>query len=666
MMIKNLLFSNPKAVSLQKYLAKRHAGDFTILTSDQAFLDFLQTDDLIQYDYCFILAELKWSQRAYIQHYGFDVAKKIRKNRFNGVIIFLSAFPQKIFSPLYARYALLRVPKYHHFYQLPDLPKDLPTPSRMSKELLDDIQSALLGIRPLVREIMHDLKNAVTIKESGSEETRLAQIQKAINLKFENLTGLLTGKKDRLKDIQTSLLDALNHAPKTKTNIQEIVEEHTLQILRLTPVEENEISEIPLPKTKWKVLFVDDDQNIREYLSEGLARNNIAYHSVSTSKEAMEALEEDSRRNVICVFICDLRLKDEKTEIWDDLQGYDLIREVYENKPNYLSFIALTSARSRLIRINKDYKINIQGFYKNDVLSSFGAMNVFAEKIREVGNNTFFQSRSQPSLTSWWQGGEKDRFSKPLALWYRDHILSLDYEFAEKKINAIASTFIENVKNGKDNEAIEFAITLKNEKEEGSLLQKFREHILLGRRISIGLFLSDFNEDGIFAAMQPRSSAKNKSAMQKFLFNTILAISFKKDFPNPQDITAGIFFKSNLLLEEIEWAVDSLNVDFDLNQLKLNQEDLDILSQVFENLQSKLEASANINEEDPLVKKFMKTDFIKILKSKNLRQKLKEAFSLAQQNKMKKSFLEDLALDLDEIKNNTIRIELESFLIQHK
>jgi len=653
--------SNQSTQPYFQRLMEVYEQESVLIASEKELAALFEKQNLEEADLCFVQASLVWNKRSSLQFYGFDIAKKLRKRGLRCVVQIVTPFNASWFELSFPRHALLKVPEYHQLMKLTlsrEQLQALPF-KRMSRELLHDIKDSLLNIPSILREVIHGLKNQLSFNKKDLEEVVKIELQEKTDKSFKELSTLLPDKKEQLIEIRNEFVEKCLDLTgvNLQEGIQKILETITDQLLALTPAPE-QVENIGSPqKNKWRVLFVDDDENIRTIVKEGLERNNIFCQLAKNAEEVFQFLGEDRKWNRISILICDLRLINEQTKEWQPLQGYDIIKEVQRKHPNQLAYFVLTSGKARLLRITESYKVNVYAHYKRDVINSEGALNLFSDKVREIGEQIFFSSRSQPDLSAWRK--PTSRFYKPHSFFYKNHISDIYYEQEEEAINKEARDFVHNVLTGQGNEKKELIITInpsKDNEDERLLLKKFRDHILLGRRIALGLYVNGFSEEEIFDHMHDQTKVSNREASKKMLFNTTLALSFKNDFPLAEDLRKGHYLKSRLLIEEIEWLIATYQTDFNFNDVQLNQKDWNSLSQILENLQDHIRA---VEETSDVARPSVYDSFFSLnlnkLTLKTAPRYFKMAQRMAEAYHLTKSLKEDVQLDLEELNNEEVR-----------
>ncbi len=621
------------------------------------FLQLLNEEKKVdKIDHCFFLAEIDWNKDLSITSFqGFDVANKLRVKGIKCPFHFFSLSPKGTFYPEEKPplFSLLRAKSFHHLYQLPFSTKleDLTSQRRMTNQLWEDVVSSLVGVRGLIREELHDLKNACI-----NFSDNLKQLQVIFTISFERLSPIVGIEKKELLLIKKEFWTALKlESQKEKqSNVLSVIDDFSSRIISLSPPDLHEETQVVTTSSRWKVLLVEDEENVRTKLAEAFERNNIQVILVSSGEEAFVELDKD-KYNHIVVLLCDIRLYEKtKNQVWQTLQGYDIIRKVYREYENMIAFFVLTSARNRMMALKKDFNFNIVAEYKKDVMGAPEAMNIFLRKIREKGDIMFFKSRSQPSgfgASAW----EKKtiNFYKGLGQFYREHISSIDYEEAEERINESVTNFVRNKSTDKklNSYRVQLKPEPKVEEERLKLLDKFRSRILVGRRIALSFFIQGYTPDEIYKLMTKRKGTKDTL---KFLFNSTLVLSFKTILAKEQDVFKA--FKSQLLEEEIAYLETYFTYKTDVPKIRTNEKDNHILANVFENIKSWIE-----NRPLP-VKIEMKNKVEKLLSLRTDKISVKsfqEDFNLAKEvtnyYDLQLVFKEEILFDLDDIYNESVK-----------
>lgn len=630
---------------------------FVFITREEELLAFTSTLSGINPAYCFIGAELKWEPQQKKNFYGFEVAKLLRLSGLRSKIFFTSFFPSDYFSLDLPQFALLKAEDWHELVRPSALARILQQALEppMSEDLLEDIQESLLNKRALVRELLHDLKNKLILDQDG--QVLMASLER-IQLQFQQrLIYILPSQKEAIAKLGAEMKAKFDEllVKMKKEALQQVVDAMTDRFLDLAPASKNDerlLKETSSPLTHWKVLVIEDDEEVRNKLVNHLNRNNIQCTAFADGSDGLSYLKQDYPQNRVTVLLCDLRLKKANSEKWQKCQGYDILRQAFKLHHNYLAFFVLTSGRKRLLRL-KSEDINVSAYYKKDVMSSQGAVDVFLQKIREAGDNVFFRLKSRPRLQSW--KNSTNRFRYPLSSYYRTHIFAHDYQIAEATINRTAKTFVENVinKQASDNSTIEFIGTIKDQSYVSrEVLQKFRDRNLTGRRIALALYLKFTNEDEdeVYRYMRPDSPVTKATKDQ--LFNTSLALSFTKDLPEKIGPDKPYYQRSNLLEEEIAWLKAEKYLDVDRPHIRLLKQDLETMSIFFDIFYSRM------SEE----KSERSTFKAKINTINRVKKALKDTAKAAKQHQLWQAFKDDLSSDLETIQTPDLQDYIRQLL----
>ena len=263
------------------------------------------------------------------------------------------------------------------------------------------------------------------------------------------------------------------------------------------------------------------------------------------AEDAYQILQKD-KLNEITALICDYRLL-KKNGDWQDAQGYHILEKVFTNFPNLLSFFALTSFnRKALLKIQQQHQMQVWSYTKDDVMSSEGGFNIFAEKVTEEAQKTFEAVTNIPKSKVWTKGYDK-KFDQPFVYYYRLHRLSDDFRNANDNIGKEAQAFVIEMAQLKYNSKYEvklphpieiytFQEGIGKDKQMTTVkekLEKFRFK-LMGRRIAIALYhLLELHKSQVYWAMKTgffgRAEDNNNTVNQ--FFTTYLGLSLEKDVP---------------------------------------------------------------------------------------------------------------------------------------
>lgn len=539
----------------------------------------------------FIQLELDWEGRRAEHAYGLNVAAQLRGAGWRCHFYFPTFIPTRVIESLpRGSRAILDVPAYHHLLSLPLIlePSKMAI-GQMSKAQWQDITDTLLSIRTLVNERLHDLKNKLVL----SKESDWSAIEKIVLREWRTLNAYLPEKKEDLQEIQSAFLIKIKgrfDEVGTLANFQELLDGFTPEILALTPTDNNTNENKPFQRpAKWQAVILDDQAEVGTRIQSALSDFGVSSSATVCGKETLEKFKEDEGKNLIKIFISDIRLKKANSEIWQEKQGYDIIQYLFEHHPHPARFYAISAARKRLLALKRDFPVMVDADYKPDVLS---ALNLYCDRIRRAGDDLYFKERNRPKLSAWINPTR--RFAQPLQAYYKIHIQSFDYEDAETSINDIALNYYKSVLKEKNKpEAIEFTGTIMEPSTSESGLEKFRYRTLVGRRVALALYYLGWAEKRILTVMQQSEKISNEKASIDMLFKTSLALSFQKDLPKPEDIAKNWFLRSNLLEEEILFLAKNKLSDFNLTQVRISSEDADELINIFGDIQFSMAKTYN-------------------------------------------------------------------------
>lgn len=531
-----------------------------------------------------VLAELSWGGRRLSEFYGLEVVRRLRvEYRLHCPIIVCSFMPESFFLPdaddeehagWKATYNLLEAPG-HTFRSLPfDFTKlNEHTGSPLSDILLDDILESLCDLEGLLNEIEHDLRQAVVLNSGQHSEPHYVRdkLQEAVDGAFGKIVRLFPNDP-RVERIKTRLWSTLEDSAITKEQPElaiEIVEQFEGELRSLHPTTPGgDVRAVATEELPWKVLFIDDRENIRKRVVEELAKRNVRCEAVATAEEMFAKLDEDASANLFTVVIVDYRLRKPGSRKWQDMQGYEILEKV-AFKPNSISLFALTAANRRALqRIIRAQQVKILDYSKVDVLNPHG-FNIFAQRVLEEGQRTYEIVANQPHLTSWKKGYKS--FKEPLKNYYEAHRNAVDYREAEEEIARKAKEYVKRVRAYRRGyrdqpfgfHGMKFRAGLPGGPEDSKAMRLFRIK-LVGRRIALALYLlEDMGRHEIFHAMKPDPIPDAKDYFDDDedkiedkgtdnLLNTHLALSL------PDDVE-----RKRLLVEERAWLGHDLGIDLE-------------------------------------------------------------------------------------------------------
>jgi CheY-like chemotaxis protein len=556
-----------------------------------------------------ILAELTIDGKKGSDLYGLDIVQMLRlNNKITAPILVFSFMPESFFissgDPT-KKGNILKAPA-HKFIQLPcDFKNEvLITQDSLDEDLLEDINFAFFDLHGIASEILHDLPNKLDSIESRGKDPELLfmELKPIIENSFEKLSTLIESNElNKLQNIKNTLFDELKKDIEKKIgsnqsskrgdqykNSRTIIKLFSGQIYAMLPESTEVERKTNSPgKTRWEVLYIDDDESNLLILSEYFSTKDIVCHTAISAADAFNILEND-KAGKIKIVITDIRLLDGNTK-WQSKQGYQILKKLNKEHPFPLGYFVLTSKMGTIIKsIQKKSEFTIQWYDKKDVLTSETGFNSFFSVVIKRGDEIYFLSKSQPKIKVWTTGNS--RIKCPLSIYYKVYIESSDYEEQKKEINKMAEAFIKNYERKVENEILELTLTHEKIDFQEAFMKKFTNNILVGRRVAIGLHCMGYSGEQIFKALKPDYETEDAEDPQKAvlssmkqLFPTSLALSMNlsNDIPKSVDVKLGKVFECNILEEEVDFINANFEADISIAQIRLNSDDLDSLREIF-------------------------------------------------------------------------------------
>lgn len=495
----------------------------SVINSEEEFEKTKWSD----FDVVYILAELGWKSRT--EFYGFKVAKILRlENKLTCPIVFCS-FLSKTQLSNFPESKILRRPG-HYFVRLPDEKPQFERYVGIDEITLNDINIDVNNPQEELHTLMHNMLNK--IPELVNSNNSIAESEKAVNdfinsrLQIFKIRGNIQSenfqKFDELKskilfDISV-LFKNINFQP---DSLKEPLNDYRHLLYKLLPQNISDLQPQKVIKKRWKVLFIDDQQDTCTKVEYHFQRNGISCVSAKNAVRAFEILSEDEKTEKrISAVITDFRFYsgDEEKDIWQDYQGYRILREVHNKFSYNYAYIILTSKEGTIKdQIKKRSEFPILWFNKNDVLDgNNSSFNIFCQRIIEVGDIAFIRKHSLPSNGGWVSKvGDKVTKEFNYRSLYKLHVEdSENYDKVEFQINskAIELSELDEMRDGYTLEP-----SFKNfHDNESKLLNRFRATILLYRRIFVILkYKKDKSNKEIFTFFKPQYYASGVLKNQK-------------------------------------------------------------------------------------------------------------------------------------------------------
>ncbi len=504
--------------AFNKYNIPSNEIELAIVTSPTIYFDpEFNTSEKIQiaeYDYIFILAELKWFGNHYSSFYGFEVLKKLREDKIRTPVFVLSGLDINDLNFRHPNFCEILNTTGHYYIKLNKEGIEVIHDREikpLSIEGLEDISEYLFTKSGYISENLHRLKNLLLKTKNLSGNTSL--LTEIANPYFKNIQQILEPEyqQDFMK-LKQSLINNLNlgHSPLESI---EILKNHILKLINIS-----DISPYPpeLEYKPWRILYIDDEKHICKLVRDKISGYGISCITAETSHDALRILSGDMKiavdhssgkypANSITVLIADVRLI-KPSGVWDDYQGYDLCEKIYTGCSNILSFFLLTHKIGFVKKIASNNKgVNKIAFSK-EVLNNINSFHIFMNKVIEEGDKVWNDILHRPKSTYWYTpyiAKSEVKFAHGLGHYYRHYLLSRNYNQTEKKISITAASYVREVIEMRAAHGIvelqrkfEFRSNLKSLESEdpNKIMEKFY-HKLIGRRIAIALWL--FNLDNL-------------------------------------------------------------------------------------------------------------------------------------------------------------------------
>lgn len=608
-------------------------GNFPIIFFNSTIEHIRDPDELRKCDFSrfkiiYILAEIKWPGYIRSNFHGFQLGTDLRKKLVKCPIVFCSFMPG-FNKGQFPDSKILDFPG-HYLLQLPSKPLKLEHYKELDEDTLEDLNISLFDPNQWVHDLIHNTENRCPelAQNTQKKEEIKIRVQNYLFNQLEIFKGaILKDKNDEFEILRGSLLkeiditiDSNEFCPDKLRRPLNLYKEQLYGFLPTALMEGFETNASP---KRWQVLFVDDQHSGCESVSNHFLRNGITCHTAQTAEQAFFILREDENGfGKIAVIISDFRLYvngDSETGKWQDLQGYQILKQIhshFEFKSHY-AYVILTSKKGTIQQyIKKHSEFPILWFNKTDVLAGEKhSFNIFCQRIIEVGSEAFFRKHNIPDAAVW-KKGITGRIDYGYSYFYKQHIESPDFYEIEKEINR---KVVENIKYIQSNsellDSFDYQISLRHkankmksrekmmEDNSFDLLSKFRENILVTRRIIWGLcVLLHKDKYEIFELVKKEYSEtddeKDLEGMMSAVFNTSLGISFNPDPSNKNFRIAEKSFKEDsmnhdsltlhkygLLIEEIEFLEKNAeqfnaNVSF----IRLTNNDIEILAYFFSSI----------------------------------------------------------------------------------
>lgn len=553
------------------------------------------------YDGVILPAELRWGGARLSHLAGVDLAKSVLRARYRlkSPILFVSSLPLKRIAEAPERQLIVAVG--HDHIPMSAHPREwvgkIDSMSPLNDMQLADVVANLCDLRGLIGEAVHRIQGELRSMLEAGGEVAVPAMSGKIEAGLDEIVNLLgrgieaTSKKQSI--IRRFLEEIIEkNRPRAAVAFVEGAGEEMKSLAAASEKDYGACTERGAEpgdcrSLPWRALILDDEPESLRPILEAFDRRGINYEVVENVADA-EAVVDGDVGNGIAVAVSDYRL----FELVDGVrrqqrrQGYDFLIGL-ARRDRLIGLIALSGLGRRfLLESFQRYSSRVAVFSKND-LAPPEAVNLFADSVLDLGNDTYDSICSQPHAKAW----------ASLKPFYRAHRGAPDYGSAEHEIGERARAYalkIEEVLNGEEYLLIQNPPLIRltglttemaeKDPADRDVMRTFRQK-LAARRIALWLyFCKGFKAIRIYAALngtldldnllqgklqELRGRAGGKMDVEalsrrawdkidssaKALINTHLALSLS-DFP------------SGLLVEEKRWLKSEMGVDiYDVEEM---------------------------------------------------------------------------------------------------
>jgi len=497
-----------------------------------------------------VLAELNWSDCYEQNYYGVELAKRIRiDNSSLCPIVLLSSFPKEHFlKTINSQVDFINSPGI--YFILFDNIDKITEYDSIDNETLIDIIESYGGQEGVIQEIIHDIKNKFI---SNTKSLHYQEVKTIIEGYFKRLNHYFKSDEPIITNLKNGFIDNISS---NAQNITSEIDALKLALLKLVP--RKQTSNVPKQyNAPWKILFLDDEEQVRNYVKSNFAKRGLTCEVVATYEELLETLKEDEQYNNYTVLICDYRLKELQSPKLCNKQGYSILKEVFLRKPNYLSIFALSSMDTKvLLRLSESYDMKVRTFSKDDIKVEAG-FNIFCAKIFREGEKMYNTICNLPGVEyDAWTKADRHKRVQPFNLFYRSFRMSDTYEKEEHEIGEKAfKLYCSRIKYINDFSSIsphsyEFSAALTNGTENAGDMEKFKVK-LIGRRAYLAFRYKGcfYKSNKLAALLHPNPKGAEEGNIPTTYFSPHLCM--------PEDMER----KPVLLPEEMYWLRYKIGYD---------------------------------------------------------------------------------------------------------
>jgi hypothetical protein len=481
-------------------------GESAVLCSESEARDALKAHDgqgLV------VLAELDWSGHHLSDLYGIEFVKRCVRAEYQKKepILFVSFLDVADILTEPSREIIMAVG--HDVEELPTNPErwkmTLQTALPLTELQRIDVLHNLCNIAGLIGEVVHRMKGQLrTLLATEGPPARLEEVVKlGLNDVFDllgNTSDINSTKQRILTDFRADVLeggsDALSFLDRAGEELQSLDGRYRDESLKHARDRDQSYP--------WKVMILDDEPESLEPILRSFHARGIGAIVAASVSEAENAIKED-HYNEIVVAISDYRLLETHEGIvrQQRKQGYDFLFELGK-QDRFTRLVALSGlGRKFLLESFRHYNTRVEVFSKDD-LRTPSALNLFADRIEDLGKEVYDSLCSQPLGKGW----------RSLRPFYIAHRQSDEYQSNEQEISERARRYVLKISsifkgNQEDlflNPSLEKLDNLQSDLTAKDPYSKQRlnafKNKLIARRIALWLyFVMDFGRSKIFAAL---------------------------------------------------------------------------------------------------------------------------------------------------------------------
>lgn len=509
--------------------------------------------------------------------YGIRYVQELRIKKIKNKVLFVSFLPKYYLDK---NVLSSRIMSFlgHSFAQLPLSADEL---SEQIHQIIDLDELSLIdcihhycGIREIIEEELHKLKPKII----GHSDVSIELKNEIINTYKKILHGLG-------KSIENNPLEFGNNLSGKELFYR--IEAHFNQFVDSSANNPN-LDRI-LPKHKWSVLWLDDEESDQKLLKSALNSRGVTVHTATTFEQAMNQWRHDKITiQDICYVISDYRLKTENENILK--QGYHFLKEISDERSG-IGIMAYSGLRRRfLFETFEQYGIQLSIVSKLDILPSLAEdVEQLADLIVVAGDKHWVLRNNQPQGAEW-ELMKQSYFEYKDSFEFHHHQL-----YIAKTAKAILDDFISKVQATTSEDQLwkiclseKIAVSTNswsNVKTTKTGLSKLKE-TLLSRRVAIGIYsyMLNYSETSNYInkehiieftkyILRCTSQPQNRLDSEELITYNIISKHLKesKTWDQVSTYLALILNKSTwpigLLPEEYSWLEEEANVNVEAKSI---------------------------------------------------------------------------------------------------